>query len=171
MLFIRGLRPLSGAEKSQQQDAMAAAHYTGSQACAKCHQEIYDRWKKTPMANVVRDPREHPEAIIPNLASDPIAKFSKEQVALVCGSIWKQRYFTRIGDDYYPEPAHSGQHEAAHGADVQWLPLGRLQHSDKASRGVERGLRTLPRTRKRTCSQADAREYHQSRAARLCPGQ
>ena len=105
VLFIRGLRPLSAAEKSQQQNTMAAAHYTGSQACAKCHQEIYDRWKKTPMANVVRDPREHPEAIIPNLASDPIAKFSKEQVALVYGSIWKQRYFTRVGDDYYPEPA------------------------------------------------------------------
>lgn len=57
------------------------------------------------MANVVRDPREHPEAILPNLASDPVAKFSKDQVALVYGSVWKQRYFTRIGDDYYPEPA------------------------------------------------------------------
>ena len=32
-------------------------------------------------------------------------------------------------------------------------------------------LRTLPRTGKRTCSQADAREYHQSRAAGLRPGQ
>ena len=116
VLFIRGLRPLSAVEKSQQQSAMAAAHYTGSQACAKCHQEIYDRWKKTPMANVVRDPREHPEAILPDLATDPIAKFSREQVALVYGSIWKQRYFTRIGDDYYPEPA---QWDVTHRA---WRP-------------------------------------------------
>ena len=116
VLFIRSLRPLSAPEKSQQQSAMAAAHYTGSQACTKCHQEIYDRWKKTPMANVVRDPREHPEAILPNLASDPIAKFSKEQVALVYGSIWKQRYFTKIGDDYYPEPA---QWDVTHRA---WRP-------------------------------------------------
>jgi len=43
VMFIRGLRPLSAPEKSQQQEAIAAAHYTGSQACAKCHQEIYER--------------------------------------------------------------------------------------------------------------------------------
>ena len=105
VLFIRSLRPLSGGEQSEEEATARAAHYTGSPACAKCHQEIYDRWKQTPMAKVVRDPHEHPEAILPNLASDPLAKFSKEQVALVYGSIWKQRYFTRIGDDYYPEPA------------------------------------------------------------------
>ncbi len=32
-------------------------------------------------------------------------KFTKDQVAFVYGSIWKQRYFTKIGDDYFPEPA------------------------------------------------------------------
>ncbi len=116
VLFVRSLRPLSKEEQTQEQAASTAAHYSGSQACAKCHQEIYDRWKKTPMANVVRDPREHPEAILPNLASDPIAKFTKEQVALVYGSIWKQRYFTRIGDEYYPEPA---QWDVTHRA---WKP-------------------------------------------------
>jgi predicted CXXCH cytochrome family protein len=105
VLFIRDLRQLSPAEKSAEQTVASSAHYTGSAACAKCHQQIYDRWKKTPMANVVRDPREHPEAIIPNLASNPLAKFTKEQVALVYGSVWKQRYFTKIGDDYFPEPA------------------------------------------------------------------
>lgn len=105
VLFIRNMRQLSGAEKLQQEATMATARYAGSQACARCHQEVYDRWKKTPMANVVRDPREHPEAILPDLAKNPIAKFSKEQVALVYGSIWKQRYFTKIGDDYFPEPA------------------------------------------------------------------
>jgi len=57
---------------------------------------------KTPMANVVHDPREHPDAIIPDLNTNTVAKFSKEQVALVYGSKWKQRYFTKIGDDYYP---------------------------------------------------------------------
>ena len=105
VLFIRDLRQLSPAEKSEQQTAASFAHYTGSAACAKCHEQIYERWKKTAMANVVRDPREHPDAILPNLATNPLAKFSKEQVALVYGSIWKQRYFTKIGDDYYPEPA------------------------------------------------------------------
>ena len=58
------------------------------------------------MANVVRDPREHPDAIIPNLATNNVSpKFTKDQVAFVYGSIWKQRYFTKIGDDYFPEPA------------------------------------------------------------------
>jgi predicted CXXCH cytochrome family protein len=58
------------------------------------------------MANVVRDPREHPDAIIPDLATNNVSpKFTKDQVAFVYGSIWKQRYFTKIGDDYFPEPA------------------------------------------------------------------
>jgi len=46
------------------------------------------------MANVVRDPHEHPEAIITRtFATNKIAPFKKEQVAFVYGSIWKQRYF------------------------------------------------------------------------------
>ena len=105
VLFIRDLRQLTAGEKLSQQATAASAHYTGSLACEKCHQQIYERWKKTPMANVVRDPREHPEAIVPDLATNPLAKFTKDQVALVYGSLWKQRYFTRIGDDYFPEPA------------------------------------------------------------------
>jgi len=57
------------------------------------------------MANVVRDPREHPEAIIPDLTTNHVAPFTRDQVALVYGSLWKQRYFTKVGDDYFPEPA------------------------------------------------------------------
>jgi predicted CXXCH cytochrome family protein len=105
VLFIRYLRAPSIGEQSQQQKTSNSASYTGSIACQKCHQQIYEHWKQTPMANVVRDPREHPEAIIPDLSTDPIAKFTKGQVALVYGSVWKQRYFTKIGDDYFPEPA------------------------------------------------------------------
>jgi predicted CXXCH cytochrome family protein len=105
VLFIRDLRPLPPQEESQQNQTLHFAHYVGSQACEKCHTQIYAHWKKTPMANVVRDPREHPDAIIPDLATDPLAKFTKDQVAFVYGSIWKQRYFTKIGDDYFPEPA------------------------------------------------------------------
>ncbi len=106
VLFIRSLRPLTGTEKTQAgTDHCESAHYVGSQACEKCHAQIYDHWKKTPMANVVRDPREHPDAIIPDLATNTVAKFTKDQVAFVYGSIWKQRYFTKIGDDYFPLPA------------------------------------------------------------------
>ncbi|HEY1494017.1 MAG TPA: cytochrome c3 family protein [Candidatus Solibacter sp.] len=55
------------------------------------------------MANVVRDPKVYPDAIIPDLSKpDPLVKFTKEEIAFVYGSKWKQRYFTKKGDDYYP---------------------------------------------------------------------
>ena len=51
----------------------ASAAYVGSAACERCHAPIYHRWKRTRMANVVRDPREHPDAIIPDLSKpDPL---------------------------------------------------------------------------------------------------
>jgi predicted CXXCH cytochrome family protein len=106
VLIVRALAASTPQEKSEQNAATASAHYVGSAACQKCHAEIYERWKQTPMANVVRDPREHPDAIIPDLATNNVSpKFTKDQVAFVYGSIWKQRYFTKIGDDYFPEPA------------------------------------------------------------------
>jgi predicted CXXCH cytochrome family protein len=84
----------------------STAHYVGSAGCRDCHAEIYDRWKRTRMANVVQDPRGHPEAIIPDLTRpDPLLTFKKEDVALVYGSKWKQRYFKRVGDDYFVFPA------------------------------------------------------------------
>ncbi len=86
--------------------APSGAHYAGSAACSECHREIYDRWKTTLMANVVRDPRQHPDAITPDLSkADPMVKFTKDDVAFVYGTKWKQRYFTKVGDDYYPQPA------------------------------------------------------------------
>jgi predicted CXXCH cytochrome family protein len=104
VLFVRGLRPLTSAEHAQQAQTVTAAHYVGSQACQTCHAQIYEHWQKTPMANVVRDPHQHPDAIIPDLATNNVATFTKDQVAFVYGSIWKQRYFTKIGDDYFPLP-------------------------------------------------------------------
>jgi predicted CXXCH cytochrome family protein len=105
ILFIRDLRQPTREEITQQRQTAASAHYVGSPKCEKCHAEVYAHWKKTPMANVVRDPREHPDAIIPHLATNKLAKFTKDDVALVYGSVWKQRYFTKIGDDYFPQPA------------------------------------------------------------------
>ena len=80
--------------------------YTGSQACAACHPATYERWKKTRMANVVQDPKVHPEAILPDLSKpDPLLTFKKEDIALTYGSKWKQRYFKKVGDDYFVLPA------------------------------------------------------------------
>lgn len=100
--YVRTLRSAPTQDTKLQQVVATNAHYVGSQSCQSCHASIYDRWKKTPMANVVRDPREHPDAIIPDLKTNNIAKFTVDQVAFVYGSIWKQRYFTKVGDDYYP---------------------------------------------------------------------
>jgi predicted CXXCH cytochrome family protein len=106
VLFVRNIAAATPQEQSQQATTAKSAHYVGSAACQKCHAEIYEHWQKTPMANVVRDPREHPEAIIPDLATNNVSKkFTKADVAFVYGSIWKQRYFTKIGNDYFPEPA------------------------------------------------------------------
>jgi predicted CXXCH cytochrome family protein len=81
----------------------AEPHYVGSAACNACHAPIYARWSKTRMANVVRDPRVHPDAIIPDLSkADPLVAFTKHDIAFVYGSKWKQRYFTKVGDDYFP---------------------------------------------------------------------
>jgi predicted CXXCH cytochrome family protein len=103
--YIRSLRRFTSGEKTIAASTFTSAHYVGSQACQKCHKEIYDHWKETPMANVVRDPREHRDAIIPDLSTNTLARFTRDQVAFVYGSKWKQRYFTKIGDDYYPLPA------------------------------------------------------------------
>ena len=80
--------------------------YVGSQSCRRCHAPTYERWSKTRMANVVRDPKQHPEAVLPDFSKpDPLLTFKLDEVAFVYGSKWKQRYFTKIGDDYYPFPA------------------------------------------------------------------
>jgi hypothetical protein len=55
------------------------------------------------MANVVTDPKVHPEVIIPDLRQpNPLVTFKKEDIAMVYGTKWKQRYFQKVGDDYFP---------------------------------------------------------------------
>src|SRR5271163_901562 len=93
-------------QASAESPILAGAHYVGSAACRSCHSEVFDRWKKTRMANVVLDPKDHPEAIIPDLSkADPLVNFTRNDIAFVYGSKWKQRYFTKVGDDYFPLPA------------------------------------------------------------------
>ena len=88
------------------QTATPQRHYVGSESCRKCHESVYGSWKKTRMANVVRDPAQHPEAVLGDFSQpNPVVTFSLKDVAFVYGSRWKQRYFTKIGDDFYAEPA------------------------------------------------------------------
>ena len=105
VLFLRHL-PKTAAPASEISASVADAHFVGSAACQSCHKEVYARWRETRMANVVRDPRVHPDAIIPDFSKpDPVLTFTTNDVAFVYGSRWKQRYFTKRGDDYFPLPA------------------------------------------------------------------
>jgi predicted CXXCH cytochrome family protein len=105
--YIRDLpevAPLAAA--GAQSGVVPSAQYAGSASCQKCHEEVYARWSKSRMANVVRDPKEHLDAIIPDFSKpDPLLTFSANDVAFVYGSRWKQRYFKKVGDDYFPFPA------------------------------------------------------------------
>jgi predicted CXXCH cytochrome family protein len=125
--FLRHLPPTTtpGSANGATPAHAIEAHYVGSAACESCHQEIYDRWRKTRMANVVRDPHEHPDAFIPDFSKpDPVLTFTKDDVAFVYGSRWKQRYFTRRGDDYFPLPA---QWDIMH---ARWLPYHVPKNAD-----------------------------------------
>ena len=80
--------------------------YVGSAVCADCHINVYQRWAKTRMANVVTDPRVRPQVVIPDFSKpDPLLTFKIDDVALVYGTKWKQRYFKKVGNDYFPLPA------------------------------------------------------------------
>ena len=76
--YLRSLPKVAAvAGEATVQQSTSGAHYVGSAACESCHREIYARWKKTPMANVVRDPGEHPDAIIPDLSKpDKLVNFT-----------------------------------------------------------------------------------------------
>ena len=61
--------------------------YVGSKACQRCHAPTYERWSKTRMANVVTDPKQHPDAVIPDFSKpDPLLTFTLADVAFVYGS-------------------------------------------------------------------------------------
>jgi predicted CXXCH cytochrome family protein len=105
--YIRNLPLVASREPQdispQQASSVLAAHYVGSKACQSCHQEIYSRWQKTAMANVLRDPKVHPDAFAADPATAPEdLRFSKDDVAFVYGSKWKQRYWKKSGDTYVP---------------------------------------------------------------------
>jgi len=38
---------------------------------------------------------------------------AKEEVAFVYGNVWKQRYFTKIGEDHFPLPVQVGRRHKA----------------------------------------------------------
>ena len=114
---VLGLLALAGCARSAPVPSDAVREYVGSAACEECHQDIYDRWQTTLMANVVQDPAEHPEAVVADFDTpDSLVTFDLSEVAFTYGSKWKQRYFTKRGDDYYAFPVQWDVRNA------QWRP-------------------------------------------------
>ncbi|HEX4568464.1 MAG TPA: c-type cytochrome, partial [Vicinamibacterales bacterium] len=105
-LFIRslGANASTAAAHANASNGATASHYVGSKACEACHADEYRRWSRTPMANIVRPPAQ----VVPALFTDPsknaIFPFDPHDVAFVYGSLWKQRFFKKVGDDYFPLP-------------------------------------------------------------------
>ena len=123
------------------------------------------------MANVIRDPRQHPSAVLGDFSTpNPLVTFTKEDVAFTYGTKWKQRYFTKIGDDFFVFPAQWDvrnktwrPYYVKPGTDwwtastrpsrckavqhiVRRMPLSQLRHQDEDADGMECRLRKVPRT-------------------------
>ena len=86
--------------------SLQAATYVGSRACQSCHAATYATWEKTPMANIVRDPKLHPDQVKGDFSKpNPLVTFRLADVAFIYGGVWKQRYFYKKGNDYFMYPA------------------------------------------------------------------
>src|SRR5581483_9245517 len=60
---------------------------------------------------------------------------------------------------------------AAYRPTLRWLPLSQLQHPNQTSNRMERGMRKMPRPRKRACREAVSIEHHQPGTAELRSGE
>ena len=84
--------------------AGAAATYVGSRHAAAATPQIYDAVDE----DAHGERRQRSAATIPTPSSpicrkpDPLVTFTRDDIAFVYGSKWKQRYFTKVGDDYFP---------------------------------------------------------------------
>ena len=102
---------------AQKQTPSSKPHYVGSEACKNCHLSQFNSWKKSRMANILLDPKQHPEAVVGDFKDpDPVRTFTLDDVAFTYGGRFKQRYFAKRGDDYFPLPAQWDV------AKQKWLP-------------------------------------------------
>lgn len=82
--------------------------YVGSETCESCHPAHYQGWQTTLHNKMEQDViKEGPDKnVLGDFSSkDTNLTFSLDAVDLVVGSRFKQRYLTKIGDDYYTLPA------------------------------------------------------------------
>jgi len=70
--------------------------YVGSKDCARCHDEIYREWALTSHARTLQKPDENPDAI--KAVFEDNGEFDPEDVELVIGVHWTQRYVVNRND-------------------------------------------------------------------------
>src|SRR3954466_6347179 len=104
LLFVSSTLGAQSAAPGPGHDSASATkpHYVGSESCKTCHLAQYIGWKKSRMANVLLDPKQHSEAVVGDFATpDPVRTFTLDDVAFTYGGRFKQRYFTKRGDGYF----------------------------------------------------------------------
>jgi predicted CXXCH cytochrome family protein len=100
-----GVRSFDIRPRLRSGDAAKPESICGLGDCETCHQTTYERWKKTLMANVLVDAKERPDWVLGDFSRpNPLVTFRKEDIAFTYGSKWKQRYYTKVGDDYFVFP-------------------------------------------------------------------
>ena len=89
------------------QGTLAGPTYVGSKTCSRCHAATYERWSKT--QNGQRRHRSRHSTGRHHSGSSPsrirCSRSSSTTSPSSTASKWKQRYFTKVGDDYFPLPA------------------------------------------------------------------
>ena len=106
LTMLAGVSTLVVISACQAQDAPGNDGFVGSEACQECHEAIFDRWQDTLMANILVDVDERPDAILGDFSTpSPLVTFDPDDIDFTYGSKWKQRYFTRVGDDFFVFPA------------------------------------------------------------------
>lgn len=114
--------------------------YVGSDTCKMCHLEHYDSWKETMHSRMTQDAQSNQDFIIApidekeirqdlaklgdqlKVPADSIYIPKIEEIKIVIGSEWKQRYVVQKDGDYYVAPIeyHSNTHQWRNYYEEQW---------------------------------------------------
>jgi len=85
---------------------MVGATFVGSDECMKCHERIFSNWKGTLHAKMMQDAKKDPSGILADFTVPTAPKvFKKEDILYTIGFQWRQRYLTKVGDEYFILPA------------------------------------------------------------------
>lgn len=81
----------------------AVGEYAGYEACRSCHVNRYEGWKQSYHFSVIRQPGEHPEALLGDFSRAEIG-LDPADIEFAIGGHWYQRYAVRLGKEIYVFP-------------------------------------------------------------------